>query len=544
MSLMLDSPREAEQHNGVIQKWQDRLCHYPSGGDLPLAADAYIHTARLYKEILKRSVWSNEEGTSQRRLKRALEVFLLWAAQHDMLSGGLGRALEHSRRLQKSVLKTLLSIGRILIERMVPRTTGPSEKLTKLCMLLRASREKVLFTLDNYADSKVQPESTPNSHCEEEDDASEASSLFEFDSLSEIAEDLTTKTNNLMDTNPIYEAVIENAPPYEVEEAADISKSASNPLVGLYSHKLKMRFPNATTELANYLGEMNYQRFVKGAYERQRNERLATSNGRNCGEVYKMEKKGRLHDSGVDTSIRFGGFYAGTAMSFHHDNGIVIEVPPIPAAGKKGNTFPCVACGKQVAIHNNEAWKQHLFSDLRPYNCLESSCRHLLQPFDSREDWVRHLAYEHRYHDNWPSLQCNLCFEETGGGEARVAIHLEQHLREIALAALPTASADDDESEVASDISNEVSTPATISEASEPSSTPPTCHSLPFVSFINPNGESAISYDVLGRQLQGTHNLGTEQDKEREHWQQSLGNCGSTAVNLKDAMFQKEDCGS
>lgn len=58
-------------------------------------------------------------------------------------------------------------------------------------------------------------------------------------------------------------------------------------------------------------------------------------------------------------------------------------------------------------------------------------------PFDSREDWVRHLIHDHGYNHGWPSLQCALCMEHTGSGEAKVTIHLEKHLQDICLAALP-----------------------------------------------------------------------------------------------------------
>lgn len=71
-----------------------------------------------------------------------------------------------------------------------------------------------------------------------------------------------------------------------------------------------------------------------------------------------------------------------------------------------------------------------------------------MSPLSSREDWVEHLAVHYGYGDRWQSFQCSLCLEETGQGEANVTIHLEKHLHDIVIAALPTNGDDEPNSEL------------------------------------------------------------------------------------------------
>ncbi|XXH02856.1 hypothetical protein Hte_009244 [Hypoxylon texense] len=320
--------------------------------------------------------------------------------------------------------------------RLVPRAEGPLEKLAEFCQILRVLREKTLFILTGPSNLKDKDGDNEDDEYDgnDDDDASEASSYCQSDSFSEIAEDLTTETNNLMDLHPIYESALESKSLSEGEAAADIAETARNPQVRLYTEQIEMRFPGINPELAIYLGEVNYERFLRCSENRQLAE--ATT-----GEH-------EFHDSDIGTSAHFTtsarSKYAETVMSFHHGNGFRSGVPPIPKDGRNGRPFLCVACGKRVSIRNNKAWKRHLLSDLRPYICFEPSCYCLFRTFESRADWVYHIAgHKQGYDKTWPSFRCHLCFEDTGEGEANVTIHLERHLQDISLAILPNIPEED-----------------------------------------------------------------------------------------------------
>lgn len=429
--LTRESTAESEQSYTytAIQGWHDHLENWNTKNtELPLAAEIYVHSTQLFKEALKHIPSIYYKSATERQLKRALQTLLLWGDQHDVISGELDKILGHSSILQRSTLRTLNSIARVLTERLVPRADGSSKKLAEFCHILCILKEKVLFILTGLPKLKVMDGDNEEDDDDENDDTSEASSYCQSDSFSEIAEDLTTETNNLMDLHPIYESALESKLLFEGEAAADIVESARSPQLRLYIEQIEMRFPGINAELAIYLGEVNYERFLRCSHSRQVAE--ATIAG-----------KDEFHDLGIGISVHLTtsarNKYAETTMSFRHGNGFHTKVPPIPNDGKNGRPFLCVACGKRVSITDNKAWKQHLFSDLRPYICFEPSCHCLFETFESRADWARHLVLVHGYGEDWPSFRCRLCFEDTGEGEAKVTIHLERHLQDISLAILP-----------------------------------------------------------------------------------------------------------
>ncbi|KAI0185940.1 hypothetical protein EV127DRAFT_440401 [Xylaria flabelliformis] len=426
------SSENAEQPWSSIHQWQVNSIEYPTENQFPLAAQRYDLIIRLYKLVLKLLCHEKDHAVNQRRLKRAFETLILWGQQYGVSVGELDRLIDQSWRLRRSVLRTLTSIGRTLTDRLTPLIQQPlPEQLQKARALLRKAREEAIFLLaDNVESEQIDERS--------DDDDSDTSSVFEIDSLSEIAEDLTSDVGNLMDLDALYDAAKENANFYEEEPAArTVTNLASTPgsAARVYTEMIQMRFPEANYELLDYLGRANYYRFVRGSQQREKNERQAEANLETKEHDATTVDESRFHDSGIGTS-HYTGNYAETVMSFHHENGRIVRIPPLPEDGKKGLPFSCIACGRKVTIRSNRAWKRHLFLDLEPYNCLETSCRHTITPLGSRKNWVEHLAVHHGYGDQWQSFQCSLCLEETGQGEAAVTIHLEKHLQDIALAAL------------------------------------------------------------------------------------------------------------
>ncbi|KAI8943928.1 hypothetical protein F4801DRAFT_323216 [Xylaria longipes] len=462
------SSDDAEQPWNSIHRWQANAIENSTENQFPLAAQRYDLIIRLYKLVLKLLSFEKDHDINQRRLKRAFETLILWGQQYGVSVGELDRLIDQSWRLRRSVLRTLTSIGRTLTDRLTPRIQQPRpEQLQKTCFLLRKAREEAIFLLtDNVEYEHVGEKSG--------DDDSDASSVFEIDSLSEIAEDLTSNVENLMDLDALYDTAKENANFYEEEPVARAVAgfaSTSGSAAKVYTEMIQMRFPEANYELLDCLGWANYYRFVRGSRQREKNERQAEGNPETREHDATTVDGSRFHDSGIGTS-RYTDSYAETVMSFHHKNGSVVRIPSLPEEGKKGLPFSCIACGKKVIIRSNRAWKRHLFSDLEPYNCLETSCLRTMSLLSRREDWVEHLAVHYGYGDQWQSFQCSLCLEETGQGEANVTIHLEKHLQDIALAALPNHG--DDEAEPESDVDSPLSY-SSLSE-SEDQNTPKDVH--------------------------------------------------------------------
>ncbi|KAI7775495.1 hypothetical protein LA080_006738 [Diaporthe eres] len=79
-----------------------------------------------------------------------------------------------------------------------------------------------------------------------------------------------------------------------------------------------------------------------------------------------------------------------------------LRIPRVPPEYVDG-PFLCPYCFLPVSIENRYQWKQHVFSDLRPYNCLEPGCAQAETGFVRRKDWFSHVVREH-----WRTWTCTL----------------------------------------------------------------------------------------------------------------------------------------
>ena len=85
--------------------------------------------------------------------------------------------------------------------------------------------------------------------------------------------------------------------------------------------------------------------------------------------------------------------------------------------------------------------------DLRPYNCLFTSCAFTRESFPDRQIWSEHLELEHGFGPTWDAIRCPLCLDTTKCGKSRVLIHFARHMEDIALASLPRDLESDPETE-------------------------------------------------------------------------------------------------
>ena len=209
-----------------------------------------------------------------------------------------------------------------------------------------------------------------------------------------------------------------------------------------FSNKIGSRFPESDRVLVSRLGRANYDRYLRCQEERDR--QAAVTNNDDPDAILQLAKRdanseaGRslFHDSGLGSSLPTS--YAETIMSYRTKEDQSVRIPPLPQGAKEGKPFQCIACAKSVVAKNNSAWKQHLYEDLRPWLCLDLSCSLGNAAFNSRNDWISHLALGHGMEPQWKSFQCSLCLVSTGDGKIAITKHLGAHLEEISLAALPS----------------------------------------------------------------------------------------------------------
>jgi hypothetical protein len=141
-----------------------------------------------------------------------------------------------------------------------------------------------------------------------------------------------------------------------------------------YSDKITNRFPEATSELVDRLARGNWERFLKTKTAREENMAAAAEEpkaaelavvvaGAGAGAGVQPEHaltepvSSKFNDSGVGTSVRTGSSSADTVMSYQAQGRESVRVPPLPEGAKQGKPFDCVACGRQLMITNNSAWK-------------------------------------------------------------------------------------------------------------------------------------------------------------------------------------------
>lgn len=354
--------------------------------------------------------------------------------------------LAKSRNIRRSTLKTLSSIANTLLGRLIPLAKISSDKLGILTVQLVATVDEASYMIHDVTHS-------------EGDDRSDTSSdgcsdLGADDSITEVAEDLKTDAQCLMDLDPLFRDPVLDLASHKQKQNREVIDWTPETV---FCDKVQQRFPRAESDLVETLGKANWARFLRCQETRNAVETGTLTETNPAGEDGSVAASSKYHDSGLGTSLPTASSYAETVMTYAAGNGQKVRIPPLSDEAKKGVPFPCLACGRSVRITNNSGWKRHLYLDLQPYMCLESLCSELR--FGTRADWVAHLALDHGCEPAWDAITCPLCSETTEKGKIALTTHLARHLEEISLSALPAyPDEDDDEAfETDSDVTSEAS---------------------------------------------------------------------------------------
>lgn len=188
------------------------------------------------------------------------------------------------------------------------------------------------------------------------DSSSDGSSDFGLDTIDEIVEDLRTDVQCLTELNPlIRNPVFDRSSQKQKEpEVADWTPQKA------FCDKIEQRFPRADHSLVLGLGYANWWRFQTCQEQRLKNEHAEQAEQQQLGtakEDHETVADSKFHDSGLGTSLPTESSYAETIMTYSGSNGQKTRIPPLTDEAKRGEPFPCVACGKVVRITNNSAWK-------------------------------------------------------------------------------------------------------------------------------------------------------------------------------------------
>lgn len=437
-----------------IQEWQQKHHHHDSKPeDRSVTARLCDSILDVFQEALRQLAQPHHVDTVPKPvrvgLERAQGLIVLWSDGYGIQDGRLDDVFAKSRNIRRSTLRTLSSIANTLLNRLIPLAKVSSEKLGLLTVQLTAAVDEASYIIHDVIHNEC-------------DDCSETSSdgfsdAGPDDSIAEVAEDLRTDAQCLMDLDPLFrDPVLDLASHKQKQHLEAIDWTPET----IFCDKVQQRFPKATTTLVERLGKANWARFLRCQEQRHSTETASltqTNAAVDKGEEGTVAASSKYHDSGLGTSLPTASSYAETVMTYGAGSGQKVRIPPLSDEAKQGTPFPCLACGRSVRITNNSSWKLHLYQDLKPYLCLEPQCAEL--GFSTRVDWVAHLALDHGYHPFWDAIACPLCFETTERGNQAVTTHLARHLEEISLSALPAyPDEDDDEAfETGSDESTDAS---------------------------------------------------------------------------------------
>ncbi|RSL69573.1 hypothetical protein CEP53_002206 [Fusarium sp. AF-6] len=409
----------------AIREWQSRQSGRQPGGPSPepdeKSAVARLTAAldTLFREIV---LLLSNKGKFPRdifiSLDRSRSCFSLWSDGHGVASGSLDDKFQRSRKLRQATMKTLSHLSSTLIDRLVPIAHISNLKTKGLCDQVSNILEEVNF-----------------SHAAD-DSSSDSTSEYSTADVHELAEDLKTDVDCLIELDPMLRDPATDPEPETTE--ADVSLTLWAPHQ-VFADKIEHRFPAADANLFSSLGMVNYQRYLRCQTERDINQ-VHAEQGEQPAEGSKF------HDSGLGTSLNPASSYAETIMSYK-DGNRSIRIPPLPEQAKNGEPFSCIACGRSVTMTTNSRWKRHLYLDLQPYVCLDTSCQLSNSTFSNRANWLQHLALDHGMEPKWEQIKCPLWGDEIGPGKLAITTHLGRHLEEISLSALPAAPESESNSE-------------------------------------------------------------------------------------------------
>jgi uncharacterized C2H2 Zn-finger protein len=455
----------AEIHH--IVEWQKAISP-DRGNDEPLVANLYKACSDLYHDILE--ALSKNASLDQAiilDLRRSYSYLVLWADGYSVSSGALDASLDKSKRAKRSTIRLLFSICQTVSKRLfIILNQNDRAKLDAKANTVAqaADRLKYLVQQDNSVDS-------------DSDSSSDSSSDAGASDLEEIADDLRTDTECLLDLGSRFKE--NTVGPVIAETAVDPSLLSTWDPSNNFVDRIRWRFPSCEAKLAERLGKANWARVIrcneaKSAVSHQHQASLTSQSKAMKPAATIGSSRGdastAFQDSALGSSVPSapslpaatfvaspGSAYAETMVSYRGGQGDIVRIPSLPQGPLAFLPFPCVGCGESVRMVNKSAWKKHLFLDLQPYVCVFMDCNQRDMPFATKNEWENHVAQEHDLADSSQELCCPVCQDQSLTNPIKFRTHLARHLEEISLTILPTNPDSEDGTDLDSGLASDIS---------------------------------------------------------------------------------------
>ncbi|KAK0716630.1 hypothetical protein B0T21DRAFT_296735 [Apiosordaria backusii] len=99
-----------------------------------------------------------------------------------------------------------------------------------------------------------------------------------------------------------------------------------------------------------------------------------------------------------------------------------LKIPPLPDQAYKG-PFQCPFCYTMIVARDRNAWKKHVYGDLKPYTCLVEDCIAPERGFGRRHEWMEHVQQNHWHTYSCPFGSCNTPLKSMSECKAHFKTH-------------------------------------------------------------------------------------------------------------------------
>ncbi|KAH9900379.1 hypothetical protein F4778DRAFT_138765 [Xylariomycetidae sp. FL2044] len=192
------------------------------------------------------------------------------------------------------------------------------------------------------------------------------------------------------------------------------------------------KYPEADTALAERLGKSISFRRQYFTYRKSHHEKLVdgldfTSSKSEEQSTLASSVPMAIRDSVVPESIveeesdglSDAGF-SQTSFATTMPGSEKLRVPPMPNQAMAG-PFECPFCYMLISVSTTYEWERHVYSDLRPYVCLESDCSASKKDFERRCEWMQHFLQTH-----WIMWACPYSCQESWQSPAGLKEHIQR----------------------------------------------------------------------------------------------------------------------
>ncbi|KAL2876272.1 hypothetical protein SGCOL_008445 [Colletotrichum sp. CLE4] len=302
--------------------------HEPDSGtasrDVPsIARILCIAAVRELKGVVRLAELRDDLSRSNRHcLKKACDTLTLWASGYGIPEGDLDEALATSWILQRSVLELLVSIGNLLLNKLIPLLNPGAEVDTGPFAL-----NKAIFDASWVLSEGLQRHRRTEISSGDESDSSSDSTVSEDHELESALQDIDISVQCLLDLGPLINGHVRDYKIIEVRHSGDAVTSFKPHQI--FTNILSYRYPEAPKDLLDRLARANLERFL-------RTHNLRTENADDAKFAENGPGPSEFSDSGVGMSTHTDTSYAATLMSYRQKSSHSVKIPPLSETAKQG----------------------------------------------------------------------------------------------------------------------------------------------------------------------------------------------------------------